>query len=325
MKKISRADFLRGGAALIGSAAIGSAIVPSPAKASSGHGKKDYGSFYGVLFDATRCVGCRTCEHACNIVNNRPQPEDVNPPEPAWNDVEDAYKKLRRTGYSSHTVINRFQGTGEGDKPYYVKYQCMHCDNPACVSACIVGALRKHPEGPVHYNQADCIGCRYCLQSCPFQAPAYEYFDPITPAVLKCTLCEPRIKKGELPACVKSCPMETMTFGKRHDLIDLAHTMIKKNPGKYQEKVWGEDVIGGTGWMYLLPAAGKGFDELHGLSFGNMTEEIPPLTEEIQHAIFKYFIPPAVVYGLLGLVMYRNERKLREELRESHKGGGGHE
>ncbi len=329
MKKISRADFLKGGAALIGAAAVGTVIIPPKAKASGGHGEKDYGKFYGILFDATKCVGCRTCERACNEVNDRPQPDELKITEPDWDDVTKAYEKLRRTGYSSHTVINRFYMTGNDDKgnpiPTYVKYQCMHCNNPACVSACIVGALRKQPDGSVYYDQGDCIGCRYCLQACPFQVPAYEYNDPITPAVLKCTLCEPRIEKGELPACVKACPMEAMTFGNREELLELAHGLIKKYPDRYQERVWGEQVIGGTAWMYLLPKSEKNFADLYKLNFAHLTEEIPPITEDIQHTIFKYFIPPIVFYGALGAIMYRNDKKHKKEIEEARKGGDAHE
>jgi len=55
----------------------------------------------------------------------------------------------------------------------------------ACVSACIVGALTKRANGAVHYDESKCIGCRYCMVACPFEIPAYEYHDPITPRVMK--------------------------------------------------------------------------------------------------------------------------------------------
>ena len=134
-----------------------------------------------------------------------------------------------------------------------------------------------------------------------------------------------KTEKGQLPGCVKACPMEAMTFGKRDELLHLAQRRIKKYPERYQERIWGENVIGGTGWMYLLPKSDTIFADLYNMNFADMMEEIPPITEEIQHAIFKYFIPPIVFYGALGAVMYRNEKKRKKELEDARKGGEAHE
>jgi formate dehydrogenase iron-sulfur subunit len=90
--------------------------------------------------------------------------------------------------------------------PTFVKFQCMHCHDPACVSACIVGALTKQTSGPVIYDVRKCIGCRYCMIACPFQVPAYEYYNPLTPEVRKCNFCFQDIKEGKLPACVQNVP-----------------------------------------------------------------------------------------------------------------------
>src|SRR5690606_3788080 len=88
--------------------------------------------------------------------------------------------------------------------PIYVKNQCMHCLDPACVSACPVAAIRKMDEGPVVYRSRKCIGCRYCMMACPFSMLAYTYDDPLTPVVRKCSMCYETVShNGGVPACAK--------------------------------------------------------------------------------------------------------------------------
>ncbi len=256
----------------------------------------------GVLVDTTLCVGCRSCEKACNEINDDlPRKE-----EKVFEDLS-VFIKKRRMDHESYTVVNKYSNEIDKDKPVFTKFQCMHCNDPACVSACIVGAFSKDSNGAVRYDAWKCIGCRYCMTACPFQVPGYEYDNALDPVVRKCTFCfEKRTSKGELPACVESCPMEVMTFGKRKDLLKIARKRIKKNPGKYVPHIYGEREVGGTSWMYLssVPFENIGFPKLGYAS-------APSFTEPIQHGIFKYFIPPVALYGLLGGIMYyfkkRNE------------------
>ena len=138
----------------------------------------------------------------------------------------------------------------------------MHCNEPACASACLVGALTKTPEGPVTYNKDVCIGCRYCMIACPFNVPAYEYHDAFAPQVQKCNMCQERfLKTKKPPACLSICPQEVMTFGKRKDLIDIGRERITNHPGKYQDHIYGINEAGGTSWLYLssIPFADLGF------------------------------------------------------------------
>jgi NAD-dependent dihydropyrimidine dehydrogenase PreA subunit len=138
----------------------------------------------------------------------------------------------------------------------------MHCNEPACASACLVGALKKTPEGAVVYNKDICLGCRYCMIACPFNVPAYEYHDAFAPQVCKCDLCHERfITDHEPPACVSICPQEVMVFGKRDDLIDLARERIALHPEKYQDHIYGINEAGGTSWLYLseVPFEDLGF------------------------------------------------------------------
>ena len=249
---------------------------------------------YGVLVDTTRCVGCRKCEKACNEIN-----EDL-PRRPAeWFKDESVTQELRRMDYSAYTVVNRY-GSDLSGKPYFAKFQCMHCLYPACVSACIVGAFSREPNGAVIYDAWKCIGCRYCMAACPFQVPAYEYGNVLAPKVRKCTFCfETRLVKGGVPACVEACPMEVMTFGKRTALITLGRERIRKSPGQYVPHIYGEQEVGGTSWLYLsaIPFEAAGLPALG-------YHPAPGFTEPIQHAIFKWFLPLLGLYATLGGIMW---------------------
>ncbi|UCD63519.1 MAG: 4Fe-4S dicluster domain-containing protein [Candidatus Zixiibacteriota bacterium] len=201
---------------------------------------------YGMLTDTTLCIGanCRRCEEACKKANDRPMDGlDLND--------NSVFERTRRTDPNSYTVVNRFPNPRDPETPIYVKKQCMHCNEPACASACLVAAFTKTKEGPVIYNKDVCIGCRYCMMACPFYVPTYDYFDAFAPQVRKCTMCYDRIKEGKIPACADVCPKEAITFGKRSDLITLAREKIRHNPERYHPYLYGESEVGGTGWLYL--------------------------------------------------------------------------
>ena len=259
---------------------------------------------YGVLVDTVVCIGCRKCEWACNTEHKL---TDL-----PLNQYEDksVFQTHRRPEHNAYTVVNQCDDPVH-QKPFTIKVQCMHCNHPACASACIVGALRKDHNGPVSYDAWKCIGCRYCMVACPFQVPAYEYAEALKPQVRKCTFCSERLADGKKPACVSICPNEALTFGTRQELIDLAKSRILAAPEKYADYVYGVSEVGGTSWMYLAPTS---FDhtELPKLS----DEAIPPITETIQHGIFKSFIPPLALYGVLGLVMHSMKDSSGEE--DSH-------
>lgn len=245
---LDRREFLKRTAVITGSALIGSGKT-----ASAGEGSQGSPEGFGVLVDTTLCIGCRRCEWACNEWNKNP-----NQPVKSFED-KSVFGKIRRTHAQTFTVVNRFFGRKDS-KPIYVKKQCMHCEDPACLSACFVDAFKKTKKGAVVYNAGVCVGCRYCMVACPFDIPAYEYNDPITPRVTKCTFCFDRISKdSQAPACVQICPTETLRFGKRSDLINLAHERIRNNPRKYVDHVYGENEVGGTSWLYLSAVP---FDEI---------------------------------------------------------------
>jgi len=255
----------------------------------------------GVLVDTTVCVGCRNCEWACKVAHDLPaEPLD------SFSD-RSVFTSMRRMDENSLTVVNEYNNPHNPDLPYDVKSQCMHCDRPACLSACIVGAFSKLESGAVVWDGDMCIGCRYCMVACPFQVPAFEYDKALHPEIRKCDFCVDLQAKGELPACVKICPVEALTFGERDELLRTAHDRIRRSPERYVDHVYGEYEVGGTSWMYL---AGREFAELSFPKVG--TAPAPGTTEAIQHGIFAYFIPPIALYALLGAIMWLSKDRKEE-------------
>jgi Fe-S-cluster-containing dehydrogenase component len=256
----------------------------------------------GVLVDTTVCIGCRNCEWACKKAHGLPT-EDLE----SYND-KSVFKKMRRPDESALTVVNQYESEKNINIPYNVKVQCMHCDHPACVSACIVGAMSKHKNGSVTWDTKKCIGCRYCMVACPFQVPSFQYDKALNPEIRKCDFCFERTKEGKLPACVEICPVEAITYGARNDLIKVARERIKKYPDRYVDHIYGENEVGGTSWMYL---AGEDFSKLAFPKLG--TNPAPGVSESIQHGIFAYFVPPASLYALLAGIMWLGKKRNEKE------------
>lgn len=225
-------------------AGAGACLAASSASAGGTHHFKGYPESFGVLFDSTKCIGCRKCEAACNKVNELPA-------QPVPFDDLTVMDKRRRTHHDTYTVVNKYQ---IADKPVYRKQQCNHCLEPACASACFVGAFVKDKTGAVSHDESKCVGCRYCMIACPFEVPAYEYHDPITPRVRKCTMCQSRIEEGKLPGCVEECPTGALIFGRREDLLNISRERIRKHAGVYINHIYGEREMGGTSWLYISGA-----------------------------------------------------------------------
>jgi formate dehydrogenase iron-sulfur subunit len=132
----------------------------------------------------------------------------------------------------------------------FIKNQCLHCKEPACVSVCPVTALKKTEAGPVVYEYDRCIGCRYCMMACPFHIPKYEW-DSAQPWVQKCTFCSERIKDGMIPACIKTCPTETMFYDDYDAVLAEARKRMGASPNKYVNHIYGLEEAGGTAWIYI--------------------------------------------------------------------------
>ena len=252
---------------------------------------------FGMLMDLSLCIGCRKCEEACKAANQLP-------PLKAPLEDQSVFERERRTDAENYTVVNRYPNPQPERPPFYAKKQCMHCEEPACASACLVGALSKSPEGAVVYDKNICLGCRYCMIACPFSIPAYEYFNPTSPQVRKCTLCHERISRKETPACAKICPNEAITFGKRSELIKLASEKIRNHPAKYQDHIYGVNEAGGTSWLYIseAPFATLGFP----MDLG--TKPFPEYTRGFLSVVPAVFVIwPALLGGMYAFTQSRQQ------------------
>ncbi len=255
--------------------ALGNEIKAAPATAEG-----EETEFYGILFDAFMCGGCQTCEYTCAEIHGLPVPEDV--PE---------IGKKRKTDETRRTVVNAYDTSG-GEVA--VKSQCMHCDNPACVSACLTQSMYKTKEGPVIWREDKCMGCRYCMVSCPFDVPKFEYHSP-NPKIIKCDMCYDRIMEGKQPACVDICPAGAMVFGKKSDLIKEARKRIQEYPEWYTDYIYGEQEAGGTGFMYNAPVP---FRELN-FRMNLEKKPYPELTKGFLYSVPSVFILwPTLLLGI---------------------------
>jgi len=244
---ISRRKFL----GWVGAAGL-STTIGKPAAAATGKHFTGYPNSFAILHDTTLCVGCRSCEAACNKVNELPQPDKP------FTDLS-VLETKRRTTTTAFTVVNKYENSKNSQSPVFYKKQCNHCLEPACASACFVSAFTKTKTGAVTYDSSVCVGCRYCMIACPFEIPTYEYDQVLTPRIRKCTMCYPRVIKGQLPGCIEACPMEALSFGKREDMIKIAHERFRKYPDRYVDHIYGEHEMGGTSWLYV---SGTPFKEL---------------------------------------------------------------
>lgn len=236
--------------------------------------------FRGVLYDSTRCAGCQQCELTCAESHGFPAPEGV--PEAG---------KIRKTTETQRTVINAF-ATANGD--VFTKTQCMHCNEPACAAACLTKAMYKTKEGPVIWRGDKCMGCRYCMVSCPFDIPKFEYHSA-NPKIQKCDMCYDRQQEGKIPACVETCPAEALKFGTRRELLAEARKRIHDSPETYTDSIYGETVAGGTGFMYIGPVP---FDQV-GLRTDLQNSSYPALSKGFLYSVPAVFVLlPSLLLGI---------------------------
>jgi Fe-S-cluster-containing dehydrogenase component len=243
-----------------------------------------------MLYDTTLCIGCKACVVACQDANGLPRdPTGLGAQYDAPVDLNARAKN----------VIKLYH---EGNQRSFVKAQCMHCVDPACVAACMLGALKKSEFGIVTYNVDYCVGCRYCEIACPYGVPKFQWASA-TPRIVKCELCNHRLAKGQEPACTEVCPRHAVIFGKRASLLEEAKRRIAENPGRYVPKIFGETDGGGTQVLYLshLP-----FDKLGFPALGD--GPAPALARSVQHGVYKGFAAPLALFGVLGMIAFRNRK-----------------
>jgi Fe-S-cluster-containing dehydrogenase component len=141
---------------------------------------------YAIVIDSRKCINCKACVVACRAENRVP------------------------LGASRDWIGEEHRGAWPKLFAAYEPEQCHHCMNPSCVRVCPTGASWQRSDGVVLVNQDDCIGCRYCMIACPYNA---RFFREDQGVVEKCTLCVHRLDRGELPACVETCPSKVRIVG----------------------------------------------------------------------------------------------------------------
>ena len=242
----------------------------------------------GVLIDLTKCMGCGSCVVACKKHNKN---EWVEHRAPATG--EDA-----RLADANWTVVqkHRLARPDGGEAWRFVKRQCMHCKDPACVSSCFATAFKKTEAGPVEYYPNLCVGCRYCMLACPFSVPKFEWDNPL-PMLTKCSMCGDRIAHGDEPACITVCPTNVMTFGKYDDILAEAKRRLTSD-SRYIQHIYGEEEAGGTLWMYI---SDKPFEEL-GFKMNVPLRSIPANTSGFMKATPTVGIIWATILAVLYII-----------------------
>jgi formate dehydrogenase iron-sulfur subunit len=256
-----------------------------------------------MIQDNTRCIGCRACMVACK----------------EWNDLGadetdffagDGYQNPIDLDEKNYTLITYSEKPAEAEW-VFGRLLCMHCVEPACVSACPTGALSKSEIGSVDLNKWRCIGCRYCVQACPFVIPKFEFSSPL-PEIHKCTFCSDRLAADLAPACATVCPTHAIDFGDRDEMLAEAKRRISDAPGRYVPHVYGEKEVGGTNVFHLSSVP---FEKL-GYEMGLPEEPLPNLTHKILRFVPSIFFTLLSVFGVMAWIVRR--RMTRMGISEDH-------
>jgi Fe-S-cluster-containing dehydrogenase component len=162
-----------------------------------------------LAIDSRKCIDCKACVVACRAENAVP------------------------VGKSRNWLNQELKGEWPRLTEVTEPEQCHHCEDPACVRVCPTGASHQRADGIVEVNADDCIGCRYCMIACPYDA---RFFREDLGVVEKCDLCAHRVDREELPACVETCPSKVRVFGDVNDpsseislLLAKRQFRVKKN------------------------------------------------------------------------------------------------
>ena len=158
---------------------------------------------YGFVIDLRKCIGCHTCSVACKRENTVPLG--------VWRSW------VKQVEKGSYPYIRKS----------FLPLLCNNCENPICVTVCPVKASYRRKDGIVLVDPHRCIGCRYCMAVCPYDA---RYVNPRVNIVEKCYWCEHLIDQGMKPACVDACPTQARIFGDINDHNNEVVKLLATNP-----------------------------------------------------------------------------------------------
>jgi len=305
MELTRRAALKSLGAGAVGVAATSLVSIQAVAEESS-EGKAPKHAV-GLLYDTTRCVGCQSCVAACNEVNNLEG--DLR--------ADRIHHSAQDLNSFAKNIIKLYRPT-DGSGYSFVKQQCMHCVDPACVAGCSFKALTKnYDNGVVGWTSSKCMGCRYCEITCPYHIPKFQW-EGLNPKIVKCELCKERLAVGKEPACSTVCPAKAVVYGTREQLLAEAKRRIEANPGKYYEnRVFGENDGGGTQALYLSHVP---FEKIGLPDLGN--ESVPEKYLKWQKRLYSYLAVPVVAYATMVAVIRKNWNDHQHHMQEEQERTG---
>jgi Fe-S-cluster-containing dehydrogenase component len=227
---VDRREFIRsGGKLLILTAAAAEAfdhVIAGTVDELAGAPGSEH--WWAMTIDIERCIGCGNCVRACKTENDlslepfyfRTWVERYRVPA---GDREHPHVDSPNGGYDGFPEL---RGVGDDGKSFFVPKLCNHCVHSPCVQVCPVGATFESADGVVLVDKSYCLGCRYCVQACPYGC---RFIDPRTHTVDKCTLCYHRISRGLTTACCEVCPTGARTLGDLRDPDDPIHEFLRTN------------------------------------------------------------------------------------------------
>ena len=243
------------------------------------------------LIDTTTCIGCKACEVACVEWNGYEFRETT---------FDNTYQTMPETAWNFWNLIKFNEVETDGGLQWLMrKDQCMHCEEPGCLIACPAdGAIVQYTNGIVDFNQANCIGCQYCVTGCPFNIPK---FNEATKKVYKCTLCSDRVGAGLEPACIKSCPTGCLHFGSKEDMKFEAEKRVNqlKANGHADAGVYDPSGVQGTHVIYVLN------DAKHPENYGGLpADPRVPVFVKLWKGPLKWLGGIGMVAGVFGVFMH---------------------
>ena len=183
--------------------------------------------WYGMGIDVKKCIGCNRCVEACKAENDVPN-------EPYFFRTWVERYTIKQNGETTVECISTKPGPPKQAEPedptvvrtFIVPNLCNQCAHPPCVQVSPVGETIQTKDGVELVDETRCIGCRYCIQACPYGA---RYLNPTTRTADKCTFCYHRVTKGLQPACVEVCPTEARIFGDLNKVSDRLVRFQRQN------------------------------------------------------------------------------------------------